>query len=119
MRRKRQIRKRRTKRFVPRTKREAQVFEKVLAAISLSRREGLLEAHHVFGRKRDWELTVVLCRNCHAEITEDLMRAGIPMVRERDSRRRTAYALLSAAVFFKKYVESLEKLAQNLMGDRK
>jgi hypothetical protein len=34
-------RKRRAKRFVPRTKREAQVFEKVLAAISLSRREGL------------------------------------------------------------------------------
>lgn len=79
----------------------------------------LLEAHHVFGRKRDWGLTVVLCRNCHAEITEDLMRAGVPMVRERDPRRRVAFALLSAAVFFKKYANSLEKLGRHLMEEQK
>lgn len=38
---KRRNRKRRSKPFVPRTRREAQVLEKVLAAISLSRRENL------------------------------------------------------------------------------
>jgi hypothetical protein len=41
------------------------------------------------------------------------------MVRERGPRRRVAYALLSAAVFFKKYVESLEKLGRSLMEDQK
>lgn len=39
MTRKGQKRKRRSKRFTPRTKREAQVLEKVLAAVSLARRE--------------------------------------------------------------------------------
>ena len=79
----------------------------------------LLEAHHVFGRKRDWGSTVVLCRNCHAEITEDLMRSGIPMVRERDPRKRAAYALLSGAMFFRKYADGIEKLARGLLEDHK
>ncbi|HEX5423905.1 MAG TPA: hypothetical protein VFW94_10175 [Candidatus Acidoferrales bacterium] len=37
------------------------------------------------------------------------------MTRERDSTKRTAYALLSAAVFFRKYAESLDKLAKELL----
>lgn len=41
MKRKRQTRKRRAKQFVPRTKREVEVFQGVLAAVSLSRREHL------------------------------------------------------------------------------
>jgi len=43
--RKRKIRKRRTKSFVPSTKREADVLEKVLAAVSLSRREKIDVRH--------------------------------------------------------------------------
>jgi hypothetical protein len=79
----------------------------------------VLEAHHDFGRKRNWGLTVVLCRNCHAELTEDLMRAGIPMVRERDPRKRAGYMLLSGAVFFKKYAESIDKLGRKLLEEHK
>lgn len=79
----------------------------------------LLEAHHVFGRKRDSELTVVLCRNCHAEITEDLRRSGIPMVRERDPRKRVAYALLARAAFLEKEVESMKRFAELLLEEHK
>ena len=77
----------------------------------------LLEAHHLFGRKRDLGLTVTLCRNCHAEVTEDLRKAGIPMVRERDPVKRAAYALLSGAVFFRKYAETIEKLGRELLEE--
>lgn len=75
----------------------------------------LLQGHHVFGWKRDPKCTVILCRNCHAKVTEDLLKAGVPMVRERDPRKRAAYALLSGAVFFKRYADSIEKLARELL----
>jgi hypothetical protein len=79
----------------------------------------LLEAHHIFGRKRDPKSTVKLCRNCHAEITEELRRAGVPMVREHDPRKRAAYALLGGGVFFRKYADSIEKLARELLEERR
>lgn len=92
-------------------------YRNTFALIRVSRT--LLEAHHVFCRKRDSETTVVLCRNCHAEITEDLMRAGIHMVRERDPRKRAGYMLRSSAVFFKKYAESIDNLGRELLEKRK
>jgi hypothetical protein len=75
----------------------------------------LLERHHTFGRKRNSETTVVLCRNCHAEITEDLLKGRIPMKRERDPNRRVAYALLARSVFLKKEMESMERFAELLL----
>lgn len=75
----------------------------------------LLEAHHIFGRKHDSGSTVVLCRNCHAEITEDLMQAAIPMKRERDPIKRAGYMLRSGAVFFKTYAESIDKRGRELL----
>lgn len=47
------------------------------------------------------------------------MRAGIPMVRERDPRKRAGYMLLSGAVFFKKYAESIDKLGRKLLEEHK
>ena len=41
----------------------------------------VLEAHHIVGRANDEELTVPLCRNCHAEITEGYRDAGVPLNR--------------------------------------
>ena len=79
----------------------------------------LLEAHHLSGRKRDRELTVVLCRNCHGEITEELRRAGIPMTRERNPVKRAGYMLRSGAVFFRKYAESIDKRGQELLEGHK
>ena len=41
----------------------------------------ILEAHHIVGRANDEDLTVPLCRNCHAEITEGYRDAGVPLNR--------------------------------------
>jgi hypothetical protein len=41
----------------------------------------VLEAHHIVGRANDEQLTVPLCRNCHAEITEGYRDAGVPLNR--------------------------------------
>ena len=39
----------------------------------------LLEAHHLVGRVNDADLTVPLCRNCHAILTEKLRQVGASM----------------------------------------
>lgn len=41
----------------------------------------ILEAHHVVGRENDATLTVPLCRNCHAEVTEGYRDAGVSLKR--------------------------------------
>ncbi|MBA2684043.1 MAG: hypothetical protein H0U66_06105 [Gemmatimonadaceae bacterium] len=38
-----------------------------------------LESHHAVGRANDNGLTVPLCRNCHAEVTEGYRNAGVPL----------------------------------------
>jgi len=83
----------------------------------MSRLRTLLQADHVFGRKRDPETTIIICRNCHAEITEDRMRAGIPMRRERDTNKRIAFMLRALSVLFKKLSESMDKMSQDLLEE--
>lgn len=39
----------------------------------------LIEEDHLTGRQRDPDLTVSVCRNCHAILTEERRDAGIPM----------------------------------------
>lgn len=39
----------------------------------------LLETHHVCGRANDAALTVPLCRNCHAVLTESQRTAGVDL----------------------------------------
>jgi hypothetical protein len=39
----------------------------------------LLEAHHLVGKANDADLTVPLCRNCHAILTEKLRQVGASM----------------------------------------
>src|SRR6266508_2794819 len=36
-----------------------------------------LDKHHILGRKNDAELTIFLCRNCHAVYTESQIDAGV------------------------------------------
>jgi len=43
-----------------------------------------LELHHVVSRHRDRALTLALCFNCHALVTENLHQAGVTMARETD-----------------------------------
>ncbi len=48
--------------------------------VALSRvNRTLLDEHHVSGIANSEDLTVVLCRNCHAEVTEDLRQGGVSM----------------------------------------
>lgn len=42
-------------------------------------RKRLLEAHHVCGRAHDDELTVPVCRNCHALLTDAQLAAGVQL----------------------------------------
>ncbi len=44
-------------------------------------KRGVLEAHHVVGRANDEDLTVALCRNCHAVVTERYRDAGVSLNR--------------------------------------
>jgi hypothetical protein len=77
----------------------------------------LLERDHIYGRKRDSESIIVICRNCHAEITEDRMREGVPMRRERDPQMLIAYRLLARSIFQQKDAVSMRDMALQLLGD--
>lgn len=83
----------------------------------MSRPRPLLEAHHVFGRHLDSQFTVGLCRNCHAEITEDLRRAGVPMKRETNRIKRVALMLIALSTFMKKAGEAMSHIAKLLLGE--
>lgn len=39
----------------------------------------VLDEHHVLGRKIDDAARMVMCRNCHALVTEDLLASGVSM----------------------------------------
>ena len=74
----------------------------------------LLEKHHLVGRKHDPELTVPLCRNCHAEATEGLLKAVVSMRPEPDPARRIALMLDALAVFREEEAEALRRWAELL-----
>lgn len=59
----------------------------------------LLEAHHVCGKANDADLTVVLCRNCHAEVTEGQRTAGVSFGTPPTLLHQFLAALASLAVF--------------------
>jgi hypothetical protein len=86
--------------------------------IALMRRpRSLLQKDHVYGRKRDSESMIVICRNCDAEITEDRMREGVPMRRERDPKMLVAYRLLARSTFQRKDADAMRDMAMQLLGD--
>lgn len=53
----------------------------------------LFEGHHPLGENHDPELTVLICRNCHAKATEGLLCAGISMRPEPNPVARVALML--------------------------
>ena len=70
-----------------------------------------LELHHIVGRIHDGQLTVWLCRNCHALATEGLLAAGASMRREPDPSKRVALMLRALAVFLKMLAEAVQRWA--------
>jgi hypothetical protein len=57
-----------------------------------------LEQHHVVGLVNDADLTLALCFNCHALITERLHQAGVSMTREPDGIKFAANVFRALAV---------------------
>lgn len=59
----------------------------------------ILEAHHVCGRANDGGLTVPVCRNCHAELTEGQRAAGATFAAPPTVLHQIAAALASVFAF--------------------
>jgi len=78
----------------------------------------LLEDHHIVGRKHDPRLIIPLCRNCHGECTEGLLREGITMRFERDPHERIALTLEAQAVFHENYAKAQRGLAARVRSLR-
>lgn len=64
------------------------------AALTTAHRS-LFERHHVVGQANDGELTVVVCRNCHAVLSEGQRTYGVPL-REPTAFLERLYAVLRA-----------------------
>jgi len=77
-------------------------------------RRSWLEQHHVVCRQHDRDLTVPLCRNCHAEITELLLREGADTRFEPNRVVRVALMLRALAVFFEMLAPKLRRWADLL-----
>jgi hypothetical protein len=77
-----------------------------------------LEAHHLDGRRHDPELVVPLCRNCHCEVTEGLLQAGVSMKAQSDPIIRVAVGLEAEAVFLEMLAKGHRRKAELLRNSR-
>jgi hypothetical protein len=66
----------------------------------IAARRSLLEHHHVVGRAHDDGLTVPLCRNCHAVLTEAQRDAGVDLTPPPTILHQLAAILAGLAYFF-------------------
>jgi hypothetical protein len=73
-----------------------------------------LEDHHIVGWQRDSELISVLCRNCHALVSEDLLQEAIDMQRETNPNVLVASMLDALAVFLATLAAAVRRWAQIL-----
>lgn len=76
----------------------------------------LLQHHHVAGHANDPDLTIALCRNCHALHTEGQLTVGIALHRDRERApiERLVNVLRGLAVFFRLLAQALESWARTL-----
>ena len=77
-------------------------------------RRTLLERHHVAGCANDADLTVVVCRNCHGELTEALRDAGVSMKGPPNPVIATIQLLRGLAVLCDDLVHSCRRHADEL-----
>jgi hypothetical protein len=78
-----------------------------------------LELHHVAIGIHDSELTVLLCRNCHAEVTENLRQGRISMGPAVNEVERVAIMLEALAIFLEALVTALRRWAELLRNKSK
>ena len=77
-------------------------------------RRRLLEAHHVLGRANDAAFTVLLCRNCHAEITEEYHAHGVSMAPPVSTPACVVASLKAQGIFIEALSHSRTRLAAEL-----
>jgi hypothetical protein len=75
----------------------------------------VLEAHHIVGRANDGDLTVPMCRNCHAEITERYRDAGVPLNRPPTLLHRLAAMLRAFGAMLIAIGQTCAGLAEKLI----
>jgi hypothetical protein len=71
----------------------------------------LLEGHHLYARAHDPDTIVPLCRNCHAKVTEGLLRAGVNMKPTPDEVTRLAEMLKARATFSRQMADKDDEWA--------
>jgi hypothetical protein len=76
----------------------------------------LLEAHHLVGRANDGALTVPLCRNHHAEVTEGYRDAGVPLNAPPTFLHKLAAVLRSLGAFFLAIAQRFASWAETLIA---
>jgi hypothetical protein len=73
-----------------------------------------LEEHHVVGFANDPDLTLALCFNCHALITEGLLQAGVSMTKQSDPIKFACVVFRALAVHFRALSEAFWRFANLL-----
>lgn len=73
-----------------------------------------LNAHHVAGRANDSRLTIPLCLNCHADITDKYRAAGIPMTPAGSLLDRIAACLRGVGRFLPELGQACRRWAEEL-----
>jgi hypothetical protein len=74
----------------------------------------LLERHHIHGKAHDPNSVITLCLNCHREITEGLMREGVSMYPQKNSRKLVTTKLRASAVLLDSLASSCRDSAKLL-----
>lgn len=72
----------------------------------------LLEEHHVVGRSNDPDLTVAICFNCHADVTERLRQAGVSMDKQTDRLNFASHVFRAFSVHLRVLSEACWKYAK-------
>ncbi len=78
-------------------------------------RKGILERHHVCGRRNDPDLVIALCLNCHAIFTERQLQEGLDLMAKNNILDRSIAQRRTFAVFLRDAATSVELDAEGLI----
>ncbi len=79
-------------------------------------KRSLLEQHHVLNRAHDPRLTVPLCRNCHAKLTEAYRQAGASTKAAPTLLERLVAVLRAVGVFLRSLGDACLRYAERLLA---
>jgi len=74
----------------------------------------LLERHHVLGQKNFPQLTIILCRNHHAIVTEFQRRGAVPMTLQTNPLDRQIASLGNVSALLQGMLEAVEEFRTDL-----